>query len=145
MVVIDDGSCDGTAEIARAAGAVCLESRTNSGKAAALRIGIAYARAQLFTHVITLDGDGQHLPEDIPTMLSVADESGADLVIGTRVFQRADMPPRATTPIPSAVGWPQPWLAAKSGTARVDFAFCGWINSAKIACVAVAMNLRWKF
>lgn len=92
VVVIDDGSSDETAEIARAAGAVCLESRTNGGKAAALRIGIAYARAEQFTHVITLDGDGQHLPEDIPTMLRVAEESGADLVIGARPFRRADMP-----------------------------------------------------
>lgn len=93
IVVIDDGSGDGTADAARAAGATCLESHTNSGKGAALRAGISYARAQgSFTHVITLDGDGQHLPEDIPVMLRVAEESGADLVIGARPFARALMP-----------------------------------------------------
>jgi glycosyltransferase involved in cell wall biosynthesis len=92
VVVIDDGSDDGTARVARAAGAICLGSQTNCGKASALRTGIAFARAQNFTHVITLDGDGQHLPEDIPALLSVAETTGADLVIGTRSFERASMP-----------------------------------------------------
>jgi glycosyltransferase involved in cell wall biosynthesis len=92
VVVIDDGSGDGTAEVARAAGATCLGSLTNCGKASALRTGIAFARARNFTHVITLDGDGQHLPEDIPALLCVAETTGADLVIGTRPFERARMP-----------------------------------------------------
>ena len=92
VVVIDDGSGDGTAEVARAAGATCLQSPTNCGKASALRSGIDFARAQEFTHVITLDGDGQHLPGDIPVMLRVAEETGADLVIGARFFDRARMP-----------------------------------------------------
>jgi|ERR1035437_6857251 glycosyltransferase involved in cell wall biosynthesis len=92
VVVIDDGSGDETAQIARTAGATCLRSERNCGKASALRTGIAFACAQDFTHVITLDGDGQHLPEDIPVMLRVAEETGADLVIGARCFDRTLMP-----------------------------------------------------
>ncbi|MGH9497082.1 MAG: glycosyltransferase family 2 protein [Candidatus Sulfotelmatobacter sp.] len=92
VVVIDDGSGDGTADIARAAGATCLQLPGNCGKASALRTGIAYARDRNFTYVITLDGDGQHLPEDIPVMLRVAEETGADLIIGARGFNRALMP-----------------------------------------------------
>jgi glycosyltransferase involved in cell wall biosynthesis len=92
VVVIDDGSGDGTAQVAQAAGATCLRSDANCGKASALRTGIAFACAQDFTHAITLDGDGQHLPEDIPVMISVAKETGADLVIGARSFDRARMP-----------------------------------------------------
>ena len=92
VVVIDDGSGDGTAQVAQAAGATCLRSETNCGKASALRTGIAFACAQDFTHVITLDGDGQHLPEDIPVLLRVAEQTGADLVIGARSFDRALMP-----------------------------------------------------
>ena len=92
VVVIDDGSSDETAQVAQAAGATCLRSETNCGKASALRTGIAFARAQNFTHAITLDGDGQHLPEDVPVMLRVAEQTGADLVIGARSFDRARMP-----------------------------------------------------
>jgi glycosyltransferase involved in cell wall biosynthesis len=92
VVVIDDGSGDGTAHIARAAGATCLQLPRNCGKASALRAGIAFARDHNFTHVITLDGDGQHLPEDIPVLIRVAEETGADLVIGARCFDRALMP-----------------------------------------------------
>lgn len=92
VVVIDDGSDDATANLARGAGATCLRLPTNHGKASALRAGMVYAREQHFTHVITIDGDGQHLPEDIPVMLRVAEETGADLVIGTRCFDRARMP-----------------------------------------------------
>jgi glycosyltransferase involved in cell wall biosynthesis len=92
VVVIDDGSIDGTADIARAAGATCLQLGRNCGKASALRAGMAYARDLQFTHVITLDGDGQHLPEDIPVMFRVAGETGADLIIGARGFDRALMP-----------------------------------------------------
>jgi len=92
VVVIDDGSSDRTADIARAAGATCLHLPRNCGKASALRAGLAYARGRNFTYVITLDGDGQHLPEDIPVMLRVAEETGADLIIGARNFDRALMP-----------------------------------------------------
>jgi len=92
VVVIDDGSSDETAQVAQAAGATCLRSETNCGKASALRTGIAFARAQNFTHAITLDGDGQHLPEDVPVMLRVAEQTGADLVIGARSFDRTRMP-----------------------------------------------------
>lgn len=92
VVVIDDGSSDGTANTAREAGATCLSTEANRGKATALRIGIAHACAANFTHVITLDGDGQHLPDDIPSLLRVGQETGADLVIGARPFDRSLMP-----------------------------------------------------
>lgn len=92
VVVIDDGSGDGTADLARAAGATCLQSPRNCGKASALRTGIAFARDRKFTHIITLDGDGQHSPEDIPIIIRVAKETGADLIIGARFFDRARMP-----------------------------------------------------
>ncbi len=92
VVVIDDGSCDGTADIARAAGATCLQLPGNRGKASALRAGIAFARDHNFSHVITLDGDGQHLPDDIPILIRVAEKTGADLVIGARSFDRPRMP-----------------------------------------------------
>jgi glycosyltransferase involved in cell wall biosynthesis len=92
VVLIDDGSSDGTAEIARAAGATCLSSNANFGKASALRTGIAFASERKFTHVLFVDGDGQHAPDDIPSLVRAACETGADLVIGTRSFDPRRMP-----------------------------------------------------
>jgi glycosyltransferase involved in cell wall biosynthesis len=92
VIVIDDGSVDGTAQLAEAAGATCLGFPVNRGKSSALRMGIDFALANDFTHVVTLDGDGQHLPQDIPAMLRVAEETNADLIIGTRPFARDLMP-----------------------------------------------------
>ncbi len=92
VVVVDDGSTDETAELASRAGAVCLRNAANRGKGAVLRMGMKHALAGGFTHAVTLDGDGQHLPEDISKLLRVARETGADLVIGARTFDRSLMP-----------------------------------------------------
>jgi glycosyltransferase involved in cell wall biosynthesis len=91
VVVVDDGSTDRTLSAARSTGATCLTFPSNRGKAAALRIGIEYAQSHGFTHALTLDGDGQHSPDDIPALLDAA-AGGADLVIGARVFDRRNMP-----------------------------------------------------
>jgi glycosyltransferase involved in cell wall biosynthesis len=92
VVVIDDGSTDETAELASRADAVCLRRAANRGKGSVLRMGMKHAIFEGFSHAVTLDGDGQHLPEDIPALLRVARETGADLVIGARPFDRSLMP-----------------------------------------------------
>jgi len=92
VVVSDDGSRDGTGDLAKAAGAICLRSESNRGKALAVREGIDFASTKDFSHVLTLDGDGQHCPEDIPALIEAANNTGADLVIGARSFDRSAMP-----------------------------------------------------
>jgi len=83
VLVVDDGSSDGTGAKAEAAGArVCTHER-NLGKGAALRTAFDDLFGRGVEAVITLDADGQHLPEEIPHLLRLASE-GADLVIGTR-------------------------------------------------------------
>ena len=83
VVVVDDGSADETASRAREAGAEVLAHDFNRGKGAALRTAFAYLAERDFDAVLTLDADGQHLPEEIPR-LEQAWREGADLVLGTR-------------------------------------------------------------
>src|SRR3989442_4786530 len=69
VLVVDDGSSDRTGAEAAAAGASVIRQRPNQGKGAALRAGFAAALEQGYEAVITLDGDGQHDPAEIPAFL----------------------------------------------------------------------------
>src|SRR4051812_2183087 len=90
VLVVDDGSTDGTAEEARRAGARVHSSPRNRGKGAALAFAFADLFSRGFDGVVTLDADGQHLPEEIPKLLAVA-ETGGDLVLGVRDHLFGDM------------------------------------------------------
>jgi glycosyltransferase involved in cell wall biosynthesis len=92
VIVVDDGSTDGTAERARAAGADVVVHEANRGKGRAVRTGLARVFGGDFTHVLLLDGDMQHLPEEAPALLAEAERSGADVVLGQRRFERDRMP-----------------------------------------------------
>lgn len=82
VLVVDDGSTDGTAALAATAGAEVLDGAANQGKGAALRRGMRAALARGAGFVATLDGDGQHRPEDLPRLAALA---AADaIVIGSR-------------------------------------------------------------
>lgn len=84
VIVVDDGSRDGTARIARAAGATVLVHPINLGQGAALQTGIAYALRSGAAQVVTFDADGQHRPEDALNMVDVMDKRGAQVVLGSR-------------------------------------------------------------
>lgn len=88
VLVVDDGSRDATAEVARQFGADVLSFAGNRGKGHALLAG--FARLRDFDAVVTLDADGQHPPERVPAFVAAA-EAGADLVLGRRAVS-ADMP-----------------------------------------------------
>ena len=92
VVVVDDGSADETAARAEAAGARVIRHAENRGKGHAVRSGLAQILALDFSHVLLIDGDGQHRPEDVPRMLQAARDSDADLVVGARVFDKSQMP-----------------------------------------------------
>lgn len=93
VLVVDDGSRDGTAQIAAAAGAEVLRLDRNGGKGTAVRAGLSRVFHGDFTHVLFMDGDLQHRPEEIPGLLTEAAATGAAMVVGERVFVRAEMPP----------------------------------------------------
>jgi glycosyltransferase involved in cell wall biosynthesis len=94
VLVIDDGSSDDTGAVARAVGATVLRHEVNRGKGGALKTGFAWALANGFDGVITLDADGQHLPSEIPKFIAAREATGADLIIGGRSHLFGDMLPR---------------------------------------------------
>ena len=84
IVVIDDGSQDATAEVATAAGAEVFRLPHHLGLGGAVQTGYRFAFEQGFDRVVRVDGDGQHNPRDIPTLLKAMDEGGYDMVTGSR-------------------------------------------------------------
>ena len=92
VLVVDDGSSDDTAVVARTAGATVLEQRPNAGKGAALRTGFRRALDDGAEAILTLDADGQHDPAEIPRFLAAwGTEPRPDLVVRRRNFRA--MPP----------------------------------------------------
>ncbi len=79
VIVVDDGSIDGTAQVARRAGVRVIERRINRGYGAALKAGVREARGEI---IVTLDSDGQHNPDDIERLLAELRDS--DMVVGMR-------------------------------------------------------------
>lgn len=92
VIVVDDGSTDATAAEAEKATARVLRHAVNRGKGAALETGFRLARAQGYTAVITMDADGQHAPEDIPSFLQAHARTGRPVILGNRMTQASNMP-----------------------------------------------------
>jgi len=84
VLVVDDGSSDGSAGAAAAAGAAVIHTGHRRGKGAALRAGFTEALRRGAERVLTLDGDGQHDPEDVPRLLAASAAFPRAIVIGSR-------------------------------------------------------------
>ena len=94
VVVLDDGSTDRTADVARLAGAEVLVHDANLGKGAAVRDLFAYATQCDVDVLVILDGDGQHNPDDIPRLISPVVRGEADIVNGSRYLNGKGDTPR---------------------------------------------------
>jgi glycosyltransferase involved in cell wall biosynthesis len=92
VVVIDDGSSDGTSQAAGAAGARVVQHRANRGPGEAYRSCFEAARSVDADFLVTLDGDGQHSPEELPRVLDPLLAEEADLVIGSRFLNDYEIP-----------------------------------------------------
>lgn len=92
VLVVDDGSADATAAQARNAGAEVVTHASNRGKGAAIKTGFEILLGHGFDYVLILDGDGQHLPEEIPHFLSEANASRAPFIVGSRMADLRKMP-----------------------------------------------------
>jgi len=94
VVCVDDGSEDGTGDIARRAGAHLVRHPVNLGQGAAIQTGVEYARRQPGAQVFaTFDADGQHRVKDLVTMIERLETDGVDVVIGTRFGPGVSRPP----------------------------------------------------
>ena len=94
VVVIDDGSTDATSEQLTGLPVTILRNKRNLGKGESLWRGFEYALACGARYVITLDGDGQHRPEDIIRLLTAVKRSPHRIVIGARLHDKQQFPAR---------------------------------------------------
>jgi glycosyltransferase involved in cell wall biosynthesis len=92
VIVVDDGSTDQTALNAENAGAIVLRHERNRGKGAALQTGLRHVLNLDFEWAVTLDGDGQHDPAELPAFRQCAKQTGASLIIGNRMHNASAMP-----------------------------------------------------
>lgn len=92
VIVIDDGSTDKTYKEARIAGAIVIRHPRNMGYGAALRTIFNTSRRLEADILVTLDGDGQHNPSEIPILLDPLVKRSADMVIGSRFLGYTDQP-----------------------------------------------------
>jgi glycosyltransferase involved in cell wall biosynthesis len=94
LLVVDDGSADQTAALAEAGGAIVASHVINRGPGAATATGMHFARTYACKVAITIDADLQHDPEDIMILINAYNESGADLIIGSRFLSKDNNIPK---------------------------------------------------
>jgi glycosyltransferase involved in cell wall biosynthesis len=159
VLVVDDGSSDATAAVAKAAGAevLSLEAGEGGGKGQALRAGIARLSADDFDYYLFIDGDGQHDPADFASFLRhLAERPESDFLIGSRLLDRERIPPKRwrTNALGSwtlgriaGVKWEDSQsgfrLIRKKVLDRLDLRSTGFAIEMEMAMKAADWKLRW--
>jgi glycosyltransferase involved in cell wall biosynthesis len=116
VLVVNDGNTDGGPDRIRDLAIERIDFAENRGKGAAILAAGEWAETHGFSHVVTLDADGQHDPGDVPRFLPKIRENGSAIVVGRRDFSRADVPG------PSRFGraWSNMWMRIACGAASPD-------------------------
>jgi len=91
VVVVDDGSCDKTSQVASNFGVPVLSHIINCGQGAALQTGIDYCLGKDIDIIVTFDADGQHDPGDIKTLIAPIINNQADIVLGSRFIKKQNL------------------------------------------------------
>lgn len=91
MVVVNDGSGDNTSSQAEHSGAIVINHILNSGAGSATATGLSYAHQKGYQMAVTMDADGQHLPNDVLRGIEIMQESKTDLLIGSRLIDNRGM------------------------------------------------------
>lgn len=143
IYVVDDGSRDGTGDVAAAAGAVVLRHDRNQGKGAALASGLERVLALGAEVIATLDADGQHPPQALPGLLAPVRRGDADLVLGARARTRVMPAGRRFT------NWLSATCASRVGATPIPDAQTGFrAFSARLATAlrpALVRHLRYDY
>jgi len=115
VVVVDDGSADKTASIARSAGAMVIRHPINRGQGAALQTGVEFALAQGARYIVTFDADGQHQTGDVIRLLEPLIRGECDVTLGSRFLGEARNLPAS-----------RKWLL------RMGVWFTRWVNGLRL-------------
>lgn len=108
IIVVDDGSSDQTANLAREYGCIVLQHLINLGSGAATQTGLEFASKQQADFILTMDADGQHVAEDIDHLVEEIQKGQWDVIIGSRFMNPTDGVPtsrRLFNRIASGVTW----------------------------------------
>lgn len=89
LLVVDDGCTDGSGELAAAAGATVVKHEVNLGKGAALETALDWAAANGFSHIVAIDADGQHEPDDLPSFYEAIRKQPDAIIAGVRDMSEA--------------------------------------------------------
>lgn len=92
VLIVNDGSTDGSAETVKDLPLTLISHSANKGKGAAIKTASEWAEKNHFTHMITIDADGQHLPSEIPLFGEMIRENPLSIVVGNRDFEKAGAP-----------------------------------------------------
>jgi glycosyltransferase involved in cell wall biosynthesis len=158
IVVVDDGSVDGTAAVAAGAGATVISHPMNLGQGAALQTGFAFALTDpAMRYVVTFDSDGQHRVEDAVSLLDKARESGVDVVLGSRFLTPDTQVPtsrrlvlragiaftRATTRLPVTDTHNGLRVLSRHAVQQIDLTLSDMAHASQLLGIIAKRGLSW--